>query len=409
MAEKRPGANAVIFILVTVLLDTIGFGIIIPVMPDLIMSLTGKDLGAAAPMNGLLMALYALTQFVCAPIFGNLSDRYGRRPVLLLSLLAFSLDYLMMGLAPTFAWLFVGRALAGVFGATFGPANAYIADISPPEKRAANFGLIGAAWGVGFMLGPAFGGLLGEIGPRVPFFAAAAIALINVIYGYFVLPESLAMEKRRPFKLSRANPLGALIQIKQYPVVFGLFGVVLLYQIAHDVNPTVWTFFVKERFDWRSYEIGLSLTFVGVMSIIVQAGLIRAVIPRIGEAATAYVGLILFAIGFLGIAFVTEGWMVYVCIVPFSLGGLAMPAIRGIMSNRIPDNAQGELQAALTCLMSLTAIGTPIAMPGLFAFYTGDSAPIYFPGAPFLVAAILIAISILLFAAVHGPAVVESE
>ncbi len=409
MSENRPGANAIAFVLITVLLDTVGFGIIIPVMPDLLMSLSGRDLGHAAPLNGFLMALYAVTQFFCAPIFGNLSDRFGRRPVLLLSLLAFGIDYLVMGLAPTLAWLFVGRALAGVFGATFGTVNAYIADISPPEKRAANFGLVGAAWGVGFIIGPALGGVLGEFGPRVPFFAAAGLAIVNVAYGYFVLPESLAPEKRRTFQWTRANPIGTLIQIKQYPVVFGLFGVVLLYQIAHDVNPTLWTFYVKERFAWRSYEIGVSLMIVGVLSVIVQAVLIRSVIEWFGEVATAYIGLLLFATGFLGISLSTQGWMIYVFIVPLSLGGVAMPAIRGIMSNRVPENSQGELQAALTSLMSLSTIGTPIFMPQLFAYFVSASAPVYFPGAPFFAAAVLTVLSAILFSVVHRPNPVAAE
>lgn len=403
MSEKKPGTNATIFILITVLLDTIGFGIIIPVIPDLIMSLTGKDLGHAAPLNAMLLTLYAVAQFLFAPLFGNLSDRFGRRPVLLLSLFAFGLDYLLMGLAPTFTWLVIGRALAGVFGATFGPANAYMADISPPEKRAANFGLIGAAWGVGFMLGPAFGGFLGELGPRVPFFVSAGLALVNVAYGYFVLPESLAPENRRTFVWSRANPVGALLQIKLFPVVFGLFGVVLLYQIAHDSMPSVWTFYVKERFDWRSSEVGLSLTFFGVMTIFVQAILIRKVIELLGDVSTAYVGLFLFATGFLGVSLAPQGWVVFVFIVPLCFGGLAMPAIRGIMSNRVPPDSQGELQAALTSISSFSSMGAPIFMTQVFAFFAADGAPVYFPGAPFFIAAISIVLSAILFAFVHRP------
>ncbi len=389
MPARSTGNNALIFLLITILVDTIGFGIMIPVMPELLMELTGEDLSGAAIYSGWLIFLYAGIQFIAAPVLGNLSDRYGRRPILLLSLAAFGVDYVFMGLAPTIVWLFVGRAFSGVFGATYSVANAYIADITPPEKRAANFGLLGAAWGLGFISGPILGGLLGAYGPRVPFFAASALALANVIYGFFVLPEALAPENRREFNLKRANPIGALVQMRKYPAIFGFFGVIALYQIAHDANPAVFSFSMMEKFAWTEREVGLALGCVGVCGIFVQAFLIRAIIPRIGEANSVYFGMTCFALGFIGFAFATEGWMVYAFIALLSLGGLASPSLRSIMSRQVPADAQGELQGAIMSIMSLSAIAAPIIMTRLFFYFSADTAPTYFPGAPFLAAAIL--------------------
>lgn len=389
MQQQRHSRHALAFILVTVVIDTVGFGIVIPVTPALIMQLTGEKLSGAAQYGGGLMFVYAALQFVCSPILGNLSDRFGRRPVLIGSLAALGLDYVLMGLAPSITWLFVGRALAGVFGATFPTASAYVADITSAQERAKSFGLVGAAWGFGFIIGPVIGGLLVELGPRVPFFAAAGLALANVVYGWFVLSETLARDQRRSFELARANPFGAFRQLRHYPLVIGLFAAVFLYQIAHDSMPSVWTFFTMERFGWSETEVGLSLGFVGILTAIVQGGLVGAIVKRVGEERTVYLGYTLQTVGFLGYAFALSSGMFYAFVPISNLGSVANPAMRSLLSQQVPPNAQGELQGALMSLMSLTAVGSPVLMTQLFARFTGAGAPVYFPGAPFLLAAIL--------------------
>jgi DHA1 family tetracycline resistance protein-like MFS transporter len=395
-ARRRP----LVFIFITVLIDMIGFGIMIPVMPELIMELTGEGLGRAAVYGGWLLFIYALMQFFFAPIIGNLSDRFGRRPVLLFSLVAFGLDYLVMGFAPTIAWLFAGRILAGISGATHSTANAYIADVSPPEERAQNFGLIGAAFGLGFMLGPVIGGLLGEYGPRVPFFAAAGLAFCNAAYGFLILPETLPPAARRPFDLRRANPIGALVQMRRYPVIVGLFGTLVLYMIAHDASPATWSYYTMLKFGWTEREVGYSMGAVGLGVTLVQGFLIRVAIPRLGEMRAVYLGYAVMSLAFAGFAFASAGWMMYAFIVPLSVGGLATPALRGIMSNRVPANAQGELQGAIGSAMSLTAIVAPLFMTQLFGYFSSDAAPLYFPGAPFLTASVLLLGAIAVFAGV---------
>jgi DHA1 family tetracycline resistance protein-like MFS transporter len=390
MAQPRASRHALAFVLITVLLDIIGLGMIIPVTPELIVELTGEGLDRAATYGGWLLFVFALLQFVCAPILGNLSDRFGRRPILLASLAAFGADYLLMGLAPSLSWLFVGRALAGMFGATFTTANAFIVDVSPPGRRAQNFGLIGAAFGVGFTIGPVFGGVLGSFGARVPFFAAAVLALINVVYGALVLPETLPPGKRRTFSWRRANPVGALLRMRLYPVVLGLFAAVLLYQLAHDANPSVWTYYTMEKFGWTEREVGYSLGFLGLMIVIVQGGLIRWLVPRLGRERAVYLGLALMALGSAGYAFAWSSWTMYVWIVVFCLGSVAMPSLREIMANHVPEDSQGELQGALGSVVSLTAIIAPVLMTQLFGYFSGDDAPIYFPGAPFLLASVML-------------------
>jgi len=389
MHSKR----AMVFILITVLVDTIGFGIIAPVTPELIMELTGEGLSEAALYGGWLMFLYAFTQFFAAPILGNLSDRFGRRPVLMASLFALGLDYLLMALAPNLTWLFVGRAIAGVAGATFATANAYIADVSDAEERAQNFGLLGSAWGLGFILGPVIGGVLGEYGPRIPFFAASALACANVLYGFFVLPESLPPESRRPFKLERANPIGAFAQMRRYPRVLVLFGALFLYQLAHDANPSTWTYYTMLKFNWTERDVGFSMGVLGISITIVQGLLIRLVIPKLGDRGTVLLGLLVMASGYLGFSLSSEGWMMLAFIIPFAIGGLAMPALRSILSKSVDEDAQGELQGALSSLMSLTAIIAPVFLTQLFGYFTSEQAPFYFPGAPFFTAAVLTAAS----------------
>jgi len=388
----KSGKAAVSFIFITLMLDVTGIGIIIPVMPSLIMELTGEGLSAASKYGGWLLFVYAFFQFLFSPIIGALSDRFGRRPVLLISLFGFGLDYIVLALAPTIVWLFLARIVSGIMGASFTTGAAYIADVSPPEKRAQNFGLIGAAFGLGFIVGPVIGGLLGELGPRVPFYAAAGLSLLNWLYGYFVLPESLPLDRRRPFEWKRANPVGSLVNLKRYPVIAGLiFALVFVYIASHAVQST-WSYFTMYAFDWSEADVGYSLGAVGVMSALVQGVLIRWLIPKIGQKAAVYVGMFMYMAGLLALTFITKGWMVYPSIVMYSLGGVAGPALQGIMSNEVPGNEQGELQGALTSMMSATAIVGPVVMTSLFAFFTEENATVIFPGAPFLLGTILVLI-----------------
>src|SRR6478609_7397971 len=395
MCAKRP---AVWFIFITLLLDVTGWGIIIPVMPNLVRELLGEGNGlssvsAAATYGGWLITAYAITQFFCAPIVGGLSDRYGRRPVLLGSLLGFGIDFLFQGFAPTIGWLFLGRVIAGVMGASFSTAGAYIADISTPEKKAQNFGMIGAAFGLGFIIGPVIGGLLGGFGSRVPFFAAAGLAFLNFLYGYFILPESLTQENRRTFTWARANPIGTFKSLFRFKVVVGLFiSLALVYISAHAVQSN-WSYYTIEKFQWTPRLIGISLGVVGLVFAIVQGGLIRLIIPKLGQQRSVYVGLGLYALGFLLYAFATEGWMMYAFTVVYCLGGIAGPALQGIMSGILPPNEQGELQGGFTSMMSAASVIGPPIMNGLFSYFTEPSAPIYFPGAAMLLGAILTLVS----------------
>lgn len=382
-------SRALVFLLLAVLLDTIGFGLVIPVMPQLIVEVTGGTLSDAAVWGGWLLFVFALIQLFAAPLLGNLSDRFGRRPVLLASLTALGLDYLLMGFAPTLAWLFVGRSLAGLFGSIGTTANAYVVDITPPKLRAQNFGMLGAAWGLGFIIGPVLGGFLGGFGTRVPFFAAAGLALANVLYGLFVLPESLPVRSRRPLSLRRANPIGTLLRMARYPVVAGLLLATLFYQLGQKAYPTTWNYFTLEAFQWSPQQVGFSMGFMGILVVLVQAVLIRQVIPRLGEERAITAGLLLIVVGFVGFAFAQQGWQMYLFIIPAALGGFAKPAMRSLMSNRTPHDAQGELQGAISSLFSLTSVIAPLLMTQLFGYFTSSQAPFYFPGAPFLLAAVL--------------------
>ena len=396
MTEKKTPKKALAFIFVTVLIDVIGFGVVIPVMPELVMEVTGEGLSSAARYGGFLAFVYAFMQFFFAPIVGNLSDRFGRRPVLLVSLATLGIDYVIMGLAPTLGWLVLGRFLAGISGASFATANAYIADVSAPSERAQNFGLVGAAFGLGFVLGPVLGGILGEVGSRVPFFAAAALAAANTLYGLLVLPESLPKEKRRPFSIKRANPLGTLGQMRRYPIVVTLLGALFLYQMAHDALPSTWTYYTMLKFEWTERDVGYSLGFVGILFAVVQGGLIRKIMPKVGERRAVYLGFLLMAVGFVGYGLSPRGWVLYAFSVPFALGGLANPALRGIMSNEVASDAQGELQGAITSLQSLTAIMAPVIMTQLFAYFTAEHAPLYLPGAPFITASVLVGCAVVI-------------
>ena len=384
------------FILVTVFVDVIGWGLIIPVMPDLIAGMKHIPVNLASAYGGWLLFAYAVMQFLCAPILGNLSDQYGRRPVLLFSLFGFGVDYLFLAFAPSYGWFFLGRIVAGITGASITTASAYIADISRPENRAKNFGMIGAAFGLGFIIGPAIGGLLSGFGIRAPFYAAAGLCLLNFLYGYFVLPESLTQEHRRPFEWRRANPLGSLLQLKKYPAIGGLMvSLFFVYLAAHAIQSN-WSYFTEYRFSWTHKMIGYSLALAGLLVATVQAGLIRIVNPKLGNEKSVYVGLMLYSFGLFLFAFATRSWMMYAFLVPYCLGGIAGPALQSIMTGNVPRNEQGELQGALTSMMSITTIIGPLIMNNLFAWFTKNSTGIYFPGISFFVGGFLILISIYL-------------
>lgn len=387
---------AIGFIFVTVLIDIIGLGIIIPVMPTLISELTGGTLGEASRYGGMLMFLYALMQFVFSPILGGLSDKYGRRPVLLISLFGLGLDYLILAFAPDLGWLIVGRLIAGICGASYTTASAYIADISTPEKRAQNFGIVGAAFGLGFIIGPVTGGLLGEIGSRVPFFAASGLTLLNWLYGYFVVPESLPVENRRPFNWKRANPVGTLVQLKKYPLIIGLVSCLFLVYISQHATHSTWAYFTMERYGWTNAQVGYSMGFVGLMITIVQAGVIRLAVRKIGQVNAVYVGLFFHMLGLTLIGLATEGWMIYAIMVPYALGGLAGPSLQGIMTSQVEANQQGELQGGITSMISITSIIGPVMMTTIFAHFTDPVRDIYLPGAPFLLGGILAFVAIYL-------------
>ncbi len=408
---KTPGKYALLFIFITVTLNMIGFGVIIPVMPQLIMDVTGEDLAPAAQWGGYLSLVYALMQFVMMPVIGGLSDRFGRRPVLLVSMAAYAFDFFIMAIAPVIGVIVVARILAGAFAATFSTANAYIADISPPEKRAANFGLMGAAFGLGFIIGPGIGGLLGEqFGPRAPFFFVAALGAINFLFGAFVLPETLAQENRRPFEWKRANAFGNFRQFAKYPIMLPIAGVLFLSQLAHWTYPSVWSYYAEEKFAWTPDLIGASLMFVGLAAAIVQGGLTRVVVPRIGERASATFAMCVTAVAYVGFALANAGWMVYAIIAFSALGGLAQPALQGIMSRTMPADAQGELQGAIGAVTSVSMILGPPLMTQIFAAFSApdkpfaiggvtllrDGAPFYFPGAPFVFSAFLEACALLM-------------
>lgn len=390
MKSNKPALS---FIFITMLVDIIGLGIILPVLPALIQELTGGTVSDASKYGGWMMFAYAIMQFLFSPILGGLSDRFGRRPILLISLFGFGLDYLFLAFAPTIAWLFVGRLLSGICGASITTATAYIADISTPEKRAQNFGIVGMAFGIGFIVGPVIGGVLGEFGSRIPFFAAAGLTFLNWVYGYFVLPESLSVENRRKFEWKRANPIGSLKHLGRYPVILGLVAsLVLVYIVAHAVQST-WTFFTIERFSWSKAMVGYSLGMAGLCVAIVQGGLIRIINPRLGPNRSVYVGMMMYAVGLSLFAFSNQGWMMFVFLIPYCLGGIAGPSLQGIISNQVPANEQGELQGALTSLISVTSIIGPPLMTNLFAFFTKKNSVIYFPGAAFMMGAILVSIS----------------
>jgi len=386
--ENKKTNTAIGFIFITMLIDITGWGIIIPVIPKLIEELIHGDISEAAKYGGWLSFAYAFTQFIFAPLVGNLSDKYGRRPIILISLLGFAIDYVFLALSPNIIWLFIGRVIAGMTGASITTASAYIADISTEENRAKNFGLIGAAFGMGFIIGPVLGGLLGQFGSRVPFYAAAVLCLINFIYGYFILPESLDKDHRREFEWKRANPIGSLFMLKKHPKMSGLILVLILIYIGAHAVQSNWSYFTMYMFGWKEKEVGLSLGLIGLLVGLVQGLLIRWINPKIGNERSIYYGLGLYAVGMLLFAFATESWMMFAFLIPYCLGGVAGPSLQSVLAGHVPPNEQGELQGALTSLMSLTTILGPPLMNNLFKFFTTNKAPVYFPGAAFLLGAV---------------------
>ncbi|UOE36886.1 TCR/Tet family MFS transporter [Chryseobacterium oryzae] len=394
--ENSKKKAAIGFIFITLLIDVIGLGIIIPVIPKLIEELIHGSVNEAAKYGGWLGFVYAFTQFIFAPVVGNLSDRYGRRPIILISLLGFAVDYVFLALAPTITLLFVGRIIAGITGASFTTASAYIADISTDKDRAKNFGMIGAAFGLGFIIGPLMGGGLGYLGPRVPFYAAAVLCLLNFLYGYFILPESLDKEKRRPFEWKRANPIGSFKFLLKHPELSGLVISLFLIYIASHAVQTNWSYYTMGIFGWDELMVGVSLGVIGLLIALVQGVLIRWTTPKLGENKSIYIGLSLYALGMLLFAFATEGWMMLAILIPYSLGGICGPSLQSVISKNVAPNEQGELQGALTGLMSVTSCIGPPLMTYLFYHYSEKSAVMKFPGAPFFLAFIMMAISVVI-------------
>ncbi len=415
---------AIAFILVTLFIDILGIGIIVPVLPELVKQLVEADSSGLLPAGivdavtssaegssqdlsasenfaragqyvGVISATYALMQFLFAPIMGALSDRFGRRPVILVSLFGLGIDFLIQGFAPSIWWLFLGRVLAGIMGANFTTANAYIADVSTDETRARNFGFVGMMFGLGFTIGPALGGFLGGYGLRLPFFVAAALALVNWLYGYFVLPESLPVEKRSAFNLKNANPFGALRRIRMYPMVAGLAAVFACKSLAQRGLENVWVLYTGFRYDWDASMNGYALGLVGIMAVVVQGGLVRPTVRRLGERSTVIIGTFVGAFAFLGYGLASQGWMIPGIIIFGAFAGVSGPAIQSLVTSRVDETEQGKIQGALTSLTSLTNIIAPIFFNTLlFSYFISDDAPVQVPGAPFFVGFVLLLLSI---------------
>lgn len=395
MSDRRQSL-ALAFILITVTLDAIGIGLIFPVMPDLIESVTGGSLSQAAVWGGLLATSFAVMQFLFGPIIGSLSDRFGRRPVLLLSLLIMSLDYLVMAVAPTIWLLLAARIVAGITAATYSTATAYIADITPPEKRGARFGLIGACFGVGFVAGPLIGGLLAAIDLHAPFYAAAALALANLIFGYFVLPETVTDATRRPFSLARANPLGALRAVSRLPGVRRVLICFLILGIAMNVYPAIWAYYGQARFGWDTTMVGISLAVYGISFAVGQAVLVGPLIKRFGEHRAAHFGMWVDVATLFALGIVTSGVGALIITPITALGGVVTPALQSLASRAAPADAQGELQGVLASLNAIAMITSPLIMTTTFSVFTSPGAPVFSPGAPFLLASALMVLCLIL-------------
>ncbi|MHC2296866.1 TCR/Tet family MFS transporter [Rhizobium mongolense] len=399
MRDPKFVRRGLFLVFMILFLDVIGIAIIMPVLPAYLEELTGGTISDAAVDGGWLLVVYAGMLFLFSPLLGNLSDRFGRRPILLLSVVTFAIDNLICAVATSFWMLFVGRALAGFSGGSYATCSAYIADISNDGNRAKNFGLIGIAFGVGFTIGPVIGGLLGEFGPRVPFFGAAALSFLNFAAAYFLLPETLDAKHRRTFEWKRANPLGALKQMRNYPGIGWVGAVMFLFWLAHAVYPSVWSFVSTYRYGWSEGQIGLSLGIYGIGAAIVMGLVLPKIVPVLGEWKTAVVGLSFSVVGLTGYAFAWEGWVVYTVIILTVMENVADPPLRSIAAGKVPPSAQGELQGALTSLSSITTIAGPLIFTQMFGYFTGPDAPVTFAGAPYLLAAFFILSAALVFLA----------
>lgn len=392
------------FIFFTVLLDVLALGVIIPVLPKLVLGFVGGDTPKAAHLTGLFGTIWALMQFFCSPLLGVLSDRFGRRPVILLSCLGLGLDYFAMALAPTLGWLLVGRVVSGITSASIGAAGAYIADVTPPEKRAGSFGMLGAAWGLGFVIGPALGGILGGQSPRLPFYVAGALCLLNSAYGLFVLPESLPRERRTTFSWKKANPVGALVLLRSYPRLTGLAVIFMLYQLAHHVLPSVFVLYSGHRYGWKETDVGWCLAAVGVCGVIVQGGLVRPIVARLGERRSMLTGLVFGMLGFSIYGLATTGQGLWMGIPVFAFMGLFGPSSMGMMTKVVDPTQQGQLQGANSCLAGITGLIGPGLFTATFAEFIRPGRSWQLPGAPFLLAAALLGVAFLLTLAVARPA-----
>lgn len=378
------------FILVTVLLDVIGFGIIIPVLPQLVTDLLGGDSSRASSYYGYIAAGFALMQFLFAPLFGALSDQVGRRPVILIALFGYAVNFALIALAPSVGWLFAARLLSGITGASITTANAYVADISTDDNRAKHYGLIGAAFGLGFIIGPGLGGVLGHLGPRVPFWFSMAIVLVNWTYGLLVLPESLPAERRRPFSWRKANPFSSIANLRRYPLVLGLSAAFVLVALGQRGMETVLVLYTNYRYGWHELQNGLMMVLAGVLTVAVQGGLTRVAVPRLGERRAVVVGLLISTLGMALYGLAAQGWMLLAVMALASLGGIAPPAIQSLVARSVATDEQGSVQGTVSSLMSLTSIVAPLIATQLFAYFTGPHAPVALPGAPFFMSAIFL-------------------
>jgi len=393
--SASPPISTLFFVALIVFIDMVGIGLIVPVLPGLLEELTGETLDKTARIGGLLAFSYALMQFLFAPIIGGMSDRFGRRPVLLITLFILGIDYAIMALAPTLAWLFVGRVMAGVMGASWAAANSCIADVASKESRGKYFGIMGAAGAGGFVIGPGLGGLLGTVDVRFPFMVAAVLAIVGAVAGFFLLKETLPPERRRAFSLARANPLGTLIQMARIPVVFGFLAVVFFMQMAAQSHQSVWSFHSELVFGWDELEIGLSVALFGAMLVIMQGFVTGKVIARLGAPRTIMLGFLISLPANFVFAFAYSGWHMIVGILIGAAGGITFPAMQQIMSSRVAEDAQGELQGAVASTMSITSIFGPLIMTNTFSVFADDKG-LFFPGAPYFLAAMfaLVAIAI---------------
>ncbi|MGB5554759.1 MAG: TCR/Tet family MFS transporter [Flavobacteriaceae bacterium] len=382
--------TALLFIFITVLVDVIGIGIILPIIPELIMELTGQGNHMAVIYGMWLTTAFAGMQFLFSPVLGEFSDKYGRRPILLIALLGLSIDYLIHAWAPTITWLFVGRFLAGITGASFTVASAYIADVSTKENKAKNFGLIGAAFGLGFIIGPGIGGFFGDIDVRLPFYIAAGLTFANFLFGWFFVPESLAPENRRPIKIEKMIPGVSLVSLRHYKGVLLLILAFFLANLAGQALPSTWSYYGIERYDWSPKEIGVSLMVVGFLVAIVQGFLVGVLVNRFGKRKVITFGFLFWTIGMFLFSVATEPWMLYAFLIPYAFGGIAGPTMQGVISNEVSEKEQGNLQGAITGLVSITAIIGQLLFSPVFYYFIRPEGDIYFPGAPYALASLLL-------------------